>query len=652
MEGFGPEQLFACLKRLAGDMSLRLNGELFELKRGDAIGEDDGEFVRALPGGLEVVTRCRFMEEYGAVEWVHLLKNVSNADSALISEVCDCDCRLPLPHEEKRASTAYMPREEDTLMLCAPAGSTWSAREFSDDPRAISGDKLSGMLFPGKKRRFEASGGRSSEARAPFFNFRKGDIGYIVAVGWSGQWFLEAEHTSDALRVSSGVCDLGFRLKPGESLRLSSVLIMPYEGRFIDGQNKWRRLVRAHYTPKGARLPFCAGIWGGMSTGGALKRLRVLNERALPFDCVWMDAGWYGIGAQPSPDEFEGDWALHTGDWRVNPNYHPDRLLDVTRAVHGGGRRFILWFEPERVRKDTPIAREHPEYFLSFEDRKDLLLNLGDPAAYEYCLEMLSAHIKTLKIDILRIDFNIAPLKYWTANDEPGRAGITQVKHIMGLYRLWDALISRFPGLLIDNCASGGRRIDIETLRRSVPLWRSDAMCPADFAPETAQCHALTFPLWLPYSGTGTGRVWNDTYRFRSCYAPALTTNYTFSERDAFGDDEDKLDWLRRAGEEYLCVKPYLDGDFYPLTELSTASDAWTALQYHLPEKNEGIILAFRREDSPFSEAVFAPEGLDRESMYVFTDADDGAEYTARGDEVPVTIAQKRASKLLFYRRA
>jgi hypothetical protein len=146
--------------------------------------------------------------------------------------------------------------------------------------------------------------------------------------------------------------------------------------------------------------------------------------------------------------------------------------------------------------------------------------------------------------------------------------------------------------------------------------------------------------------------VWNDTYRFRSCYAPALTTNYTFSERDAFGDDEDKLDWLRRAGEEYLCVKPYLDGDFYPLTELSTASDAWTALQYHLPEKNEGIILAFRREDSPFSEAVFAPEGLDRESMYVFTDADDGAEYTARGDEVPVTIAQKRASKLLFYRRA
>ena len=40
----------------------------------------------------------------------------------------------------------------------------------------------------------------------------------------------------------------------------------------------------------------------------------------------------------------------------------------------------------------------------------------------------------------------------------PERTGITEIKHIMGLYRFWDELRSRHPGLVIDNCSSGGRR--------------------------------------------------------------------------------------------------------------------------------------------------------------------------------------------------
>ena len=63
----------------------------------------------------------------------------------------------------------------------------------------------------------------------------------------------------------------------------------------------------------------------------------------------------------------------------------------------------------------------------------------------------------------------------------------------MGMYRLWDALLEKFPHLIIDNCSSGGHRIDIETLRRSVPLWRSDYQCLANYASRGAQCHHLSF---------------------------------------------------------------------------------------------------------------------------------------------------------------
>ena len=65
-------------------------------------------------------------------------------------------------------------------------------------------------------------------------------------------------------------------------------------------------------------------------------------------------------------------------------------------------------------------------------------------------------------IDYYRQDFNIEPEGFWAANDEPGRQGICEIRYIEGLYSFWEYLLNRFPGLLVDNCASGGRRIDLE----------------------------------------------------------------------------------------------------------------------------------------------------------------------------------------------
>jgi len=74
---------------------------------------------------------------------------------------------------------------------------------------------------------------------------------------------------------------------------------------------------------------------------------------------------------------------------------------------------------------------------------------------------------------------------------------------------------------------------------------------------EGAQCHHLTFDQWTPYSSTGSGRPY-DTYRLRSAYSPALATNYTFSERDSFGDDPEKMAWLKECLHEYLKVRPLM----------------------------------------------------------------------------------------------
>ena len=264
-----------------------------------------------------------------------------------------------------------------------------------------------------------------------------------------------------------------------------------------------------------------------MPSEDMLLRIEKLKEYKINPDVYWIDAGWYGYSTCHMPNEFCGDWGDHTGSWVVNTRYHKNGLRDVSAAVHEAGMKFLLWFEPERVVKTADTPREHPDWFFKLgEENNTWILNLGNEEAYQGTLDMLTGMIEKLGIDCYRQDFNPDPLPFWRKNDEPERVGMNEIKHIMNLYRLWDALLERFPHLFIDNCASGGRRNDIELLSRSIPLWRSDYQCRGNYDPEASQIHTSGISWWIPYSGTGVGTIMGDEYRTRSAYSPAMLAQF------------------------------------------------------------------------------------------------------------------------------
>ena len=102
---------------------------------------------------------------------------------------------------------------------------------------------------------------------------------------------------------------------------------------------------------------------------------------------------------------------------------------------------------------------------------------------------------------------------------------MTEIRHIEGLYAMWDELRQRHPGLAIDNCASGGRRIDLETTMRSFPLWRSDFSDVG--GPEHGarlqigdQSQTAGLSRWIPLH---TAAVWSFTpYAFRSAMSSGV----------------------------------------------------------------------------------------------------------------------------------
>lgn len=611
--------------------------------------------VYTFESGLRVTNIAKKYKKFGAYEWVNWFENTSDQPTGIISELFDCHCQMPMEHEEFYVRNQYLPDKKSATKIYAPGGSTWEADEFVSYPDQLDSSWRINHCGTGQTKTYAASGGRSSEKQAPFFNIHKNGKGYIAAIGWSGQWNCSISREEDTITLKTKIEDTHFRLLPGEKIRTSSVVILPYEGDVIDSQNMWRRLVKEEFSLVGqpgrdAFAPLCASNWGGQPTEVLLKAVDQIQQGNIPFEYFWVDAGWYGINTPPSISAFEDTWGGSTGDWRVSPHIHPNGMKVVSDAVHKAGMKFLLWFEPEHVIRNTPIAQEHPEYFFAPEGEWHRLLNLGNPEAWEYCYNTLADLFEELEVDCYRQDFNMSPLPYWRASDAEDRQGISEIKHIMGMYRLWDALLERFPHLLIDNCASGGRRLDIETLRRSVPLWRSDLQCHENCDIESTQMHHLGFNTWMPYSGTGGGDSF-DHYRFRSAYSACLQVGHFFYSKTY---SPDKLEYLRKYMSEYLELRPYFSEDFYPLTEICECTDVWSGAQFNRPEYQDGIVELFRRENSPYATATFQLRGLQNGVTYRFTDIDDGSTFDLDGEQLnrdgfTITIPDKRCAKIYRY---
>lgn len=127
---------------------------------------------------------------------------------------------------------------------------------------------------------------------------------------------------------------------------------------------------------------------------------------------------------------------------------------------------------------------EHPEW----------LLNLGLAQVQDWFVELVGGYVDSVPLGYFRHDFNMDPLEYWRQADPADRAGITQIRYVEGLYAIWDRLQSRYPGLLIEGCSSGGRRIDLESISRCHTYWKSDLYGFSD----ANQGHVYGASLYLP----------------------------------------------------------------------------------------------------------------------------------------------------------
>lgn len=594
--------------------------------------------------GLEVVCYVKGYPEFRAVEWVLHFRNTSAENSGQLTRVKVADFDMVYP-------------AAGALKIHYAEGNKISKADYA--PRTAE-------FRTEQPLHIEPHGGRSSEEAFPFFNLESeaSRQGVMVAVGWTGTWFADLEKRDPSrLTLAAGMLNTDLYLYPGEQIRTPSVALMFWSGDRMNGHNRFRRLVLAHHSRKVDGSPFyplCSafnyrdpqpcGEYSCLTADWAVAMVRRYSMFELTPDVFWLDAGWHtGAG-----DFRHGkSWANTTGNWTVDRERFPEGLKPVSDAVHETGAKFMVWFEPERVVKGTQWATEHKEWMLDTEWPEGseqstwYLFDLGNDAACDWLCKYYGDLIEENGIDYYRQDFNMLPAGYWRDADEPGRSGIKEIRHIENLYKFWDYLLDRFPSLLIDNCASGGKRLDWESIGRSAPLWRSDYYHYDD--PDGYQCHTYGLNFFLPIHGTGI--LLPDQYSFRSSLSSALQCNWKVTEPGV-----SVLDMQQRI-REYRDIREYYYEDYYPLSGTGdlTGSDVWLAYQMHRPSDDSGIVVAFRRQDAPDAEYTVRLGGLTPDASYTLLDCDTQAETVRSGRELTegltLRLDNPKSSLLIKYRK-
>ncbi|MBQ8027478.1 MAG: alpha-galactosidase, partial [Clostridia bacterium] len=403
---------------------------------------------------LKATVEATIYEENATCEWTVYILNEGTGNSPVISDFYAVNTSI----------------DAENSQLYYSKGSYDEPYDF-----ALMNKKLT--AFPLK---FTSYDGRSTDNYLSYFNISGENGGVVFAVGWTGLWQADIRQSGKTVDIKAKQEKFKAYLLPGEEVRSPLVSLSFYNGSNpLKGFNIFRSWISGCVYPENipdtmTMLEFS----GPMHTQTAEELYAAADgfgeETYGKIDCFWMDAGWY---------KYKEGWHDSVGSWVPNTNRFPNGIGEVAEYAASKGCGLVLWFEPERVCRDSLFhikGSENKNWLIEVEDADNLMWNLAEDGATDYLIDYISSFLIDNKISVYRQDFNFSPDVYWTQGDKEyydGRKGITENHYVSNLYRYLDGLIENVDGLIIDNCASGGRRLDLEMARRSVPVWRSDYNC-------------------------------------------------------------------------------------------------------------------------------------------------------------------------------
>lgn len=525
---------------------------------------------------LKATVEATLYEAFAACEWTVYINNISDENSGEITDFYALNYTFDLGEDAQ---------------IYYSAGSDCSKDDFT-----LKKVKLADVEIA----RFTGTDGRSSVDYMPYFNVC-GNLNFVMAVGWTGQWEATCRLFEGSVFTKVRQENLCAYLTPDEEIRSPLVSLCFYDGsNALKGFNtlrKWEMTLAPDVSSPQVFYCYANEQDYGTTTDNIEAMLKLAD-----FDALWIDAAWYKL--------HHGQWHNSVGSWSADSadkDVFPDGIKAVGKFAKEKGLDLLLWYEPERVTKGSElykVGKQSDGWLLS---GGDFLWNLADEDAFRYLCAYISTSIKDIGVSVYRQDFNTDALYYWNWGDKNlygGRAGITENHYVTNLYAYWDYLLQTNYGLLIDNCASGGRRLDTETARRCVFLHRSD------YIKDNESTQSMTYgaSLWVPANGTVLEI--GDEYNARS-WMTALNNVVIYNEEN--------VETYKNLRKLHNSVYKYWFENYFPLTSQNRDADGWLAMQYG---GGDGFAIVYKRENVKENEFTLIMNGLSENKKYILTDYD------------------------------
>ena len=563
---------------------------------------------------FKVWAEFTLFSDFPTLEWCTYAQNIGAATSSKLAGFMGMDVTFPL--------------DSSSLTLHTTEGSLDIGGDDVNDFRLVT-QPLSATPVTYMP---EATDGRSSEHAFPFYDIVGQNNGLMVGIGWTGLWKATFSANGNTASLKSGMANLNTVLYAGETVRTPLYSITYFDGSAEYGHNVFRQTVLAHYTPDDGSEEVCKlPISVTTESYGEADIIADVTKwlDSLPIDAVWTDATWFGNTDQNS-------WTVETGNWWVNTARFPSgSLRKVSNFLHENDKKYIVWFEPERVAAGTDLKINHSDLLINVNLSGNYILNLASEAGYQWVYNYLVSAIAENGIDVYRQDFNSACLaQAWSYQDTANRTGMTEHRYVENMYRLYDGLREAFPGIMLDNCASGGKRIDLEMLKRMVILHRTDYTCveygrgEGQWNFEGIQYQHQNLSYWLPLHGSSIGYpvtfyhepyydiAGEASYMSRSLLSPGVSLGLQL------GYAADNPNAKKLIGE-MADLRGYFLGDYYSLLTPTYDFTSKQAFMYVREDLDEAMLLVYNRDAAatdPFFTLIL--KGLNPDTYYRVTDTD------------------------------
>ncbi len=285
---------------------------------------------------------------------------------------------------------------------------------------------------------------------------------WAAQLACASSWQIELYRRDDALCVSGGFADYDFghwmkTLNPGEEIETPSAYLTVSCGVFDEVSQRLLTIQKEHFNKinRFERLPvifneYCT-TWGYPSHDNIKKMLNVIKNRGV--DVFVIDAGW-------SADK-ENGWDTTVGDWIVSPELFPFGLEETVRMIEEAGMIPGIWFEFENCCQKAK-SYESLEHLLK---RNGKVITSGvrrfwdmcDPWVNDYLYEKVLLMLKKYRFKYLKVDYN-ETIGVGCDGSESLGEGLRQ--RVIATQAFFRRIREEIPDIIIENCSSGGHRLE------------------------------------------------------------------------------------------------------------------------------------------------------------------------------------------------